>query len=211
MLQELATDLSLSFYTYSTSAFATSAVAKLSTTTISSVPPASPPQILFLLNITQSQKSLLLGDKSTLALLYTPSNEHFGIVPLEGMLASLPVIATTSGGPLETVVDAGLSSPTTTGILAVPSAKTWASAIVDLVELPPARRQAIGAAGRARVIEQFSAEKMSREIATACTDAIAYTDSIYTETGTLKLAAFVSIGAFCGTCGFVAFLAGLEW
>lgn len=38
-------------------------------------------------------------------LLYTPQNEHFGIVPLEGMLWRTPVLATNSGGPLETVKD----------------------------------------------------------------------------------------------------------
>jgi len=42
------------------------------------------PDILFLLNFTTSQRSALLTAKSTLALLYTPTNEHFGIGPVEG-------------------------------------------------------------------------------------------------------------------------------
>lgn len=37
-------------------------------------------------------------------LLYTPSNEHFGITPLEAMYCKRAVIAVGSGGPLETVV-----------------------------------------------------------------------------------------------------------
>lgn len=37
------------------------------------------------------------------ALLYTPSNEHFGIVPIEAMYMKKPVIACNSGGPTETV------------------------------------------------------------------------------------------------------------
>ena len=41
--------------------------------------------------------------------IYTPSNEHLGIVPLEAMGASVPVIAVASGGPKETIV------PDTTG------------------------------------------------------------------------------------------------
>lgn len=41
---------------------------------------------------------------SCTAVLYTPSNEHFGIVPLEAMLLGRPVIACNSGGPLETVL-----------------------------------------------------------------------------------------------------------
>lgn len=32
-------------------------------------------------------------------------NEHFGIVPLEGMAAGRAVIACNSGGPLESIVD----------------------------------------------------------------------------------------------------------
>ena len=39
------------------------------------------------------------------AVVYTPENEHFGIVPLEAMAMSKPVIASASGGPLETVLD----------------------------------------------------------------------------------------------------------
>lgn len=37
------------------------------------------------------------------ALLYTPSNEHFGIVPIEAMYMKKPVVACNSGGPTETV------------------------------------------------------------------------------------------------------------
>uniref|UniRef100_A0A6G1SRG3 Alpha-1,3/1,6-mannosyltransferase ALG2 n=1 Tax=Aceria tosichella TaxID=561515 RepID=A0A6G1SRG3_9ACAR len=50
------------------------------------------------------------GDKLKLlqicnAVVYTPENEHFGIVPLEAMAMSRPVIASASGGPLETIED----------------------------------------------------------------------------------------------------------
>lgn len=37
------------------------------------------------------------------ALVYTPSNEHFGITPIEAMYMRKPVIACNSGGPTETV------------------------------------------------------------------------------------------------------------
>ena len=39
----------------------------------------------------------------SLCLLYTPMEEHFGIVPLEAMSVGTPVIAVDSGGPKETV------------------------------------------------------------------------------------------------------------
>ncbi|KAF4604303.1 Alpha-1,3-mannosyltransferase-like protein [Pleurotus pulmonarius] len=56
----------------------------------------SDPDILFVLNFTTGQRSALLTAPSTLCLLYTPANEHFGIVPVEGMLCG--------GGPTESVV-----------------------------------------------------------------------------------------------------------
>ena len=40
---------------------------------------------------------------SALCVLYTPDNEHFGIVPIEAMYVGAPVVAVASGGPLETV------------------------------------------------------------------------------------------------------------
>ena len=43
-------------------------------------------------------------------LVYTPSDEHFGIAPLEAAMASRPTVACASGGPLETIAhgDTGL-------------------------------------------------------------------------------------------------------
>ena len=38
-------------------------------------------------------------------MLYTPANEHFGIIPCEAMYCGLPVLARDSGGPTETVVE----------------------------------------------------------------------------------------------------------
>ncbi|RXG73372.1 Alpha-1,3/1,6-mannosyltransferase ALG2 [Armadillidium vulgare] len=50
----------------------------------------------------EAKISLIL--KST-CLIYTPSNEHFGIVPIESMYLGTPVLAVNSGGPTETVLD----------------------------------------------------------------------------------------------------------
>ena len=57
--------------------------------------------IVFLCSFSDEDKIYLL--KNSTCLLYTPSNEHFGIVPIEAMFMKLPVIACASGGPLETV------------------------------------------------------------------------------------------------------------
>ena len=60
-------------------------------------------QVLFTLSITNTFKTGLLSSASLL--IYTPRNEHFGIVPLEAMLAGVPVLAANEGGPVETVVE----------------------------------------------------------------------------------------------------------
>ncbi|KAL8950875.1 MAG: hypothetical protein Q9222_003109 [Ikaeria aurantiellina] len=60
-------------------------------------------EVLFLLSVPAQLKTMLLS--SARLLVYTPTNEHFGIVPLEAMLAGVSVLAADSGGPLETVLD----------------------------------------------------------------------------------------------------------
>jgi alpha-1,3/alpha-1,6-mannosyltransferase len=60
-------------------------------------------QVIFLCSFNESQRTYLLS--KAFCLLYTPSNEHFGIVPVEAMYARLPVIAINNGGPKETVKD----------------------------------------------------------------------------------------------------------
>lgn len=57
----------------------------------------------FRTSISDSEKLFLMTHAT--GLLYTPENEHFGIVPIESMYAECPVIAVNSGGPLETIKD----------------------------------------------------------------------------------------------------------
>ncbi|GMH94533.1 hypothetical protein TL16_g12933 [Triparma laevis f. inornata] len=57
--------------------------------------------IEFMPSVSDSTRAHLL--LTSLCTLYTPSREHFGIVPLEAMYAGSPVIARDSGGPRETV------------------------------------------------------------------------------------------------------------
>jgi alpha-1,3/alpha-1,6-mannosyltransferase len=54
--------------------------------------------VLFLPSFSNAQRSYLLSTAK--CLVYTPSNEHFGIVPLEAMYSRLPVLAVNNGGPL---------------------------------------------------------------------------------------------------------------
>ena len=158
--------------------------------------------------MTNHHKALLLASPSTVALLYTPSYEHLGIVPLEAMASGLPVLATSSGGPTETIIDDGLASPSTTGLLRVPSAEVWATALKDLLALPEARRREIGDAGKTRTRERFSVKKLAQELELACRAAAEIGLPIFEEGGFLKLMAFTTIGTFVFGSGFVAYYAG---
>ncbi|CAG2171761.1 unnamed protein product [Oppiella nova] len=82
-------------------------------------------KVSFLKSPSNDKKQLLLH--SCTALLYTPDNEHFGIVPLEAMYMSRPVIAVNSGGPRETV------KHNETGVLCRPEAKDFAKAMKRFV------------------------------------------------------------------------------
>ncbi|KAH8696349.1 hypothetical protein BGW36DRAFT_297637 [Talaromyces proteolyticus] len=59
--------------------------------------------VLFLLSVPSAFRDTLLHNSKLL--LYTPVNEHFGIVPVEAMHAGLPVLASNTGGPLESIVE----------------------------------------------------------------------------------------------------------
>ncbi|KAI5476057.1 alpha-1,3/alpha-1,6-mannosyltransferase, glycosyltransferase family 4 protein [Pseudohyphozyma bogoriensis] len=207
-LQELATSLELTHYTYAASPLKPTDGASPDLSEISTSPPTSPSQVLFLLNMTNDHKALLLSSTSVVALLYTPSYEHLGIVPLEAMASGLPVLATDTGGPTETIVDAGLEDPSTTGLLRVPSAEVWATALKDLLALSPERRREIGSEGQRRTRKEFSVAKLAQEMEVACKDAAAIGDSVYEEVGFMKCVAFFSIGAFVATAGVIAFWLG---
>jgi len=80
--------------------------------------------VVFLKSISNDERLLLL--ENTKILLYTPENEHFGIVPVEAMHMGCIVIACNSGGPLESVSDGE------TGFLLNPMAQEWGEKIYSL-------------------------------------------------------------------------------
>ncbi|CAM9218678.1 unnamed protein product [Ectocarpus sp. 12 AP-2014] len=106
----------------------------------------------FRTNVADDARAELLGQAS--CVLYTPSREHFGIVPVEAMCCGAPVIAVNSGGPLETVVHEG------TGFLCDATAEAFGSAIVRLAR-DPSLGGAMGERGRRRVQEKFSMESFA--------------------------------------------------
>ena len=106
-------------------------------------------QIVFLPSFNEMQRNYLLKEAD--CLMYTPSFEHFGIVPLEAMYLKLPVIASNTGGPTETIVH------NITGYLCDATPESFASALLDLlVTKTQKERDAMGNAGHERVKTQFS-------------------------------------------------------
>lgn len=135
-----------------------------------SITAAPTTDVLFLLNFTISQRSYLLLSPNTLGLLYTPQNEHFGIVPVEAMACGLPVLAVNNGGPTETVVDMGadMNAENATGLLREPDLESWAEGITLLSQLSQEQRDRIARAGKQRAHDLFSLKNLGREMEDAC-------------------------------------------
>ena len=105
---------------------------------------------------------------AALDLLVVPSvTEGLPLILLEGMAAALPVVATAVGGIPEAVVDGE------TGILVPPqNAEALASGINRILRNPDRARE-LGAAGRRRVRELFTAQRMVGRVAELYGEAIA--------------------------------------
>ena len=128
------------------------------------------PDVLFLLNFTTAQRSALLTARSTLALLYTPTNEHFGIGPVEGMLCGLPILATDTGGPTESVVSHPQDERT--GWLCAADSQTWADALNEIMDLNADERQALSTRSRTRARDLFGMESMAKGLESALQSAV---------------------------------------
>ncbi|ORY02043.1 mannosyltransferase [Clohesyomyces aquaticus] len=115
--------------------------------------------ILFLHSVPNAFKSTLLS--TSRLLVYTPRNEHFGIVPLEAMLAGTPVLAANEGGPTETVV-----SGQTGWLRDVKKVQDWTEVMRVTLEDGEGedRLKEMGKWGRERVISEFSKEKMAETL-----------------------------------------------
>jgi alpha-1,3/alpha-1,6-mannosyltransferase len=117
-------------------------------------------EVLFLLSVPGALKDTLL--RSARLLVYTPSNEHFGIVPLEAMLSGVPVLAANTGGPTETVLDGR------TGWLRDPADVPGWTDVMDRVlnRLDQKELAKMAKAGRSRVLENFGDVQMARRLDT---------------------------------------------
>ena len=111
-------------------------------------------QILFLGPVSDS-----IGFLDALDVLVVPSQweEPFGLVAIEGMARSLPVVATKSGG-LDEIID-----DRATGLLVSKDPESLGLAISALIE-DPASRERMGASGRMRVERLFQSRERLAEL-----------------------------------------------
>eukprot|EP01117_Protostelium_nocturnum_P005034 TRINITY_DN1820_c0_g1_i1.p1 TRINITY_DN1820_c0_g1~~TRINITY_DN1820_c0_g1_i1.p1 ORF type:complete len:470 (+),score=180.02 TRINITY_DN1820_c0_g1_i1:2975-4384(+) len=113
--------------------------------------------IIFMPDVSDSHKMELL--KRSACLVYTPSLEHFGIVPVEAMFAECPVVAVNNGGLLETIT---LNKQQ--GLLCPPGdSDAFATAMQTLVENPELGRT-MGKNGKERASKHFSLEMLENTL-----------------------------------------------
>ncbi|KAF3442381.1 hypothetical protein FNV43_RR16297 [Rhamnella rubrinervis] len=104
-------------------------------------------QVNFITSCSTSERNALLSQ--CLCVLYTPEDEHFGIVPLEAMAAQKPVIACNSGGPVETIKNG------VTGYLCDPTPQEFSLAMAKFIQ-DPKMAERMGVEARRHVTESFS-------------------------------------------------------
>ncbi|KAF9893228.1 Alpha-1,3-mannosyltransferase-like protein [Aspergillus nanangensis] len=152
-LDELATSLGLQTAT--------------SKTVISALSVPDSIDVLFLLSVPTAFRDTLLSQSKLL--LYTPINEHFGIVPVEAMRAGIPVLASNTGGPLETIVEGE------TGWLRDAKVDAEWTAVMDkvLYQMSQVELGRMSAAAKARVQNEFSLTAMGDSLEQEISDMLA--------------------------------------
>lgn len=103
--------------------------------------------VIFRINVSDEERGYLL--KNALGLLYTPANEHFGIVPLEAQYMGTPVLASNTGGPKETVIEKE------TGFLLSKEPEDWAVKMKILADDIKLKKE-MGRKGKENVLNKFS-------------------------------------------------------
>ncbi|KAJ1901768.1 Alpha-1,3-mannosyltransferase-like protein [Coemansia sp. S17] len=112
--------------------------------------------VLFLPSFTENQRAFLLS--AARCVVYTPTNEHLGIVPLEAMYMRVPVVAADSGGPRETIQHGQ------TGYLCEPAEDDFAAAISKLLTMDDNKWRVMGDAGHDRVKLAFSLDTFGAKL-----------------------------------------------
>lgn len=157
--------------------------------------------ILFLQSVPNAFKATLLS--TSRLLVYTPLHEHFGIVPLEAMLAGIPVLAANEGGPTETVI-----SGQTGWLRDVTKVRDWTEVMRIALEDGDGeqRLKEMGKWGKERVREEFSKDKLAESLETEL-EAI----SEATLRGTLRPSLMPISAASLVLCSAVVLLVAALW
>uniref|UniRef100_A0A1Q3G0L9 Alpha-1,3/1,6-mannosyltransferase ALG2 n=1 Tax=Culex tarsalis TaxID=7177 RepID=A0A1Q3G0L9_CULTA len=121
------------------------------------------PKVRLLRSPNDREKLFLL--QRAQAIVYTPQNEHFGIVPLEGMYLGKPVIAANSGGPTETIIH------DQTGFLCEPTPEQFSAAMAKLVR-DRHHGERLGQMGRKRVQQRFSFDAFATKLDNVVTELV---------------------------------------
>ena len=113
--------------------------------------------VTFLRSITDSEKYALLSQAT--CVIYTPTNEHFGIVPLEAMAHKRCVLAVNSGGPTESITTGDKF-----GFLRSADPTEFAAVMVKLAVNDGNVTHAVGENARKRCEELFSLGAFSAKL-----------------------------------------------
>ncbi|XP_042042858.1 alpha-1,3/1,6-mannosyltransferase ALG2-like isoform X1 [Salvia splendens] len=118
-------------------------------------------RVQFITSCSTPERNTLLSQ--CLCVLYTPKDEHFGIVPIEAMAAHKPVIACNSGGPVESIKNG------VTGYLCEPTPQDFSAAMSNFVR-DPQLSTAMGMEARQHVVELFSTKTFGHHLNTYVVD-----------------------------------------
>lgn len=141
--------------------------------------------VFFRPNVSDSFRASLLSRAS--CLVYTPLNEHFGIVPVEAAYAETPVVAVNAGGPRETVAHGE------TGLLTEgDSVEVFSEALETLLlRTSEEERRAIGRRARARAERLFGVDAFRERWALLMDEAAAAAKRDRGDARTISLRAVV--------------------
>jgi glycosyltransferase involved in cell wall biosynthesis len=112
-------------------------------------------KVIFIQNVSDETRMYLLAHAT--AVIYSPQNEHFGIVPCEAMAAGTPVIAWNNGGPKESVVH------TQTGFLCN-KRSDFAKSITRVIGMKPEEIVEMSRKCKERVTNHFSLTAFSNQL-----------------------------------------------
>ncbi|CAI8497306.1 hypothetical protein CAS74_004722 [Pichia kudriavzevii] len=125
--------------------------------------------VIFIKNLATDLKNAFISKCD--ALLYTPTNEHFGIVPLEAMRLGKLVVADKSGGPLETIVDYAKSEEFT-GFTVESETNKWEKTLELIKTFTNEQSEDISKRAIKRVDEMFSFNAMQTQLDTIVTQLV---------------------------------------